>query len=102
MARKGRTIQSMEHPDVRKPFDFRIPAGDALIERGGFRVVRFGSPESEFPAGCVAAYIDGPALAAGGLPFCVPEVGKEIWARRWCLALAGAFEAGRIAKVQAG
>jgi hypothetical protein len=70
--------------------------GDELIAWAGYSVVCFDA-RGEFPEGTVAARISGPALPARGLPFCVPEDGKDIWARRWLLALAKARKVGAMA-----
>jgi hypothetical protein len=67
---------------------------DDRVKATGYRIVRYGE-QGEFPDGCVAAMIAGPNLGSGGMPFIVPADNREIWARRWCAALAAAFEAGR-------
>ena len=61
--------------------------------KAGFRLLTF-DPRGEFPDKCVAARITGPGLPESGLPFCVPETGKEMWANRLILVLSEAWRAG--------
>lgn len=73
--------------------DFRTVEGDDLIRWAGYRVVGY-DDRKEFPIGTVAVRISGPAMPSIGLPFPVPEDCKEIWARRWLLALSAARRDG--------
>jgi hypothetical protein len=69
--------------------DGRSPVHERLKARArmaGYTVAKYEGP-GEFPEGCAAAYITGPNLPIAGIPFCVPETGKDIWAERVCFAL---------------
>ncbi len=65
------------------------------IDKAGFRIIRYTPPGVEFPDGSVAARITGPGMPLDGLPFCVPEKDKDIWARRICLVLTNTFNYGK-------
>lgn len=70
-----------------------------LSDRSGHRVVKYidhHDDRTEFPNRTSAAYITGPSLPDGGLPFCVPSDAKEIWAERIVAALACAYIEGAV------
>jgi hypothetical protein len=65
-----------------------------LAQMAGYAVSGF-SGRGEFPEGCEAARITGPHFPENsGLPFCVPDARKEVWAVRAASALGAAFFAG--------
>lgn len=65
-----------------------------LTKDAGYRIVSYDLLQGEFPDGCIAAFITGPTLPPKGLPFCVPDVGRDIWARRIVLVLSDAYLRG--------
>jgi hypothetical protein len=73
------------------------PVLDAILphalEQCGYKILSY-DERGEFPDGCVAARIGGPGLPPNGLPFCVPSVGRDVWAGRILLVISDAYLRG--------
>lgn len=77
-----------------------IPTSDPILDsldhvaaKAGYKIVSY-DEKGEFPEGCVAARISGPGMPPNGLPFCVPDKGRDIWARRILLVMSEAYTRG--------
>ena len=84
------TLTPIVRPTVTPASDPILPLAEAATGTE-YAIIRYEEwdPDGGFPIGCAAVRIAGPGMAGRGLPFIVPADNpeRELWGRRWCLAL---------------